>query len=548
MNKVLGLAAVFALGVFALGVFGWCSSPVPSATEFAGISVAPGQPTGPRAAGAAGSPLHAFNLHSSDGDLAAQIARETQVFQRAQLLHVDGATPDTAWAGAADTVKADRGILPGLLQQPLRKVLFDGTQLSQLGTLIASAGPARVTVVSRTLQADTPLIITGQNVIVDFSGAVINPGATPPVWLVGLVGARNVALINARVTGGTNGFLVDSGSNIAIEDNEVSGLTQNGIVVTGRSSNLDIHANHLHELDRAGIMLDGPVERAWVDDNEIDHLRGHSNWNAGILLTSRGGDIAADPDTFFLPDRYWVVTEPLVRRLQNPDQNVIMDNIIRDNLSSGLYDDGAIANVFVGNRIEGNSKEGICFDNGATANVFAGNLVAGNGKRWGQSDTDLALDSMLGAGRGADGTSLAKLPGISMDNALYNVILANDVIGNFGGGVKMVRTGLFNIVGENVVADNNLGASGQFHFFGIEFGAASADRPAVDLDFVGSAGNIAFGNTIRGKHYSGIFFGSGCVQNDVVDNEISGAEAFALEAPARAGELGFGVRGRDGHP
>ena len=553
MNKVLGLAAVF---VFGVGV--WCSSPTPSEpTEFPGTMALPIGPwplTGARPGGVSGSSLadppaalYTFDLPDSEGDLAAQIARGTQVFQRAQLLHVDGGTPDAAWADAADTVKADRGILPGLLRQPLQKLVFNGTRLSQLSALIATAGPAHVTVASRTLQADTALTITGQNVTVDFSGAAIEVGATAPVWLVRLDHARDVALINAKVTSGTNGFLVDSGSNIALDGNDVGGLTENGIVVSGRSSNLDIHANHLHDLDRAAIMLDGPVETAWLADNEIDHLRGHSNWNAGILLTSRGGDIAADPDTFFLPDRYWVVTEPLVRRLQNPEQNVITDNTIRDGLSSGVYDDGAVANVFVGNRIEGNSKEGICFDNGATANVFAGNLVAANGKRWGQPDTDLAFDSVLGAGRGVDGTSLAKLPGISMDNALFNEIFANDVIGNFGGGVKMVRTGLFNIVGENVIADNNLGESAQFHFFGIELGAAAADKPAADLNFVGSSGNIAFANTIRGKHYAGIYFGSDSVQNDVVDNEIFGAEVFAIEAPAQAVELSSGIRDPNGH-
>ena len=160
----------------------------------------------------------------------------------------------------------------------------------------------------------------------------------------------------------------------------IGGLTENGIVVTGEIVDLDIHANRLHDLGRAGIMLDGPVTTALLEDNDIDHLLGHSNWNAGILLTSRGGDIAANPDSFFLPDDYWVVTKPLVQRLQNPDQNVIMDDTIRDGLSSGIYNDGAIANIFLENRIEGNSKEGICFDNGATANVFAGNLVASNGK------------------------------------------------------------------------------------------------------------------------------------------------------------------------
>ncbi|HUL99459.1 MAG TPA: right-handed parallel beta-helix repeat-containing protein, partial [Mycobacterium sp.] len=264
-----------------------------------------------------------------------------------------------------------------------------------------------------------------------------------------------------------------------------------------------------------------------------ERLVGHSNWYAGIVLTSRGSDIAINPGSFLLPDNHWVVTSPLVQRLENPEQNVILGNTVRDGQSSGIYNDGAIANVFLDNRIEGNAKEGICFDNGATANVFAGNLVRDNGQRWGQPDVVLALDAVLGAGRGVDGTSMAKLPGISIDNALYNEIFANTVIGNFGGGVKMVRTAFFNVVRKNAIIDNNRGRSAKFHFFGVELGAASPDGPVEDLDFLGSAGNIILANAIRGKHYSGVFTGYGSVQNDVLQNDISGVEAFALETAKR---------------
>jgi parallel beta-helix repeat protein len=468
--------------------------------------------------------------HDGGGSQAAGIARSTQVFQRAQQLNVDGATAQAARAKADATIAADRGILPTLLQQPLPKLTFDGTQFSQLSSLIAASGPAHVTVVSKTLQADTPLTITGQSVIVDFSGAAIEAGGQAPVWLVRVVHARNVALMNAKISAGTNGILVDSGSNIAIDGNDVGGLTENGIVVTGASSNVNIHANQLHDLGRAGIMLDGPVTTASLDGNDVHNLLGPSNWNAGIVLTSRGGDIGADPDTLFSPDHYWAIRQPMVGRLQNPTQNVIIANTIRDGMSSGIYNDGAVANVFLDNRLEGNSKEGICFDYGATANVFSGNHVTNNGNRWGQSDADLALDSVLDAGRAADGTSMAKLPGISMDNAMYNDISGNDVVGNSGDGVKMVRTAFFNTVRQNVVVDNNLGENGNFHFFGVELGAAPPDPSGAEVDFVPSSGNTVSGNTIHGRHYAGIFVAAGSVQNDLADNDIAGAEAFPVES------------------
>lgn len=526
MRKSLWLPAV--VGATAL-VLVWSPATAPT-----GVSASAQNPAAP----ATTAPTHRTAgtlppLRNSERDTAAQLATTTQVYQRAQLLHIDPNAAFSAWAGAEQTVTAGRAALDTLLRQPLRKVTFAGTRLSELGALIAAAGPVHVTVNSPRLQADETLTIGGQRVVIDFSGAVIEAGPHPPLWLVKVAHARDVAVVNANIGGGVNGFLVEDGTNVVVADNSVRGLSQNGVVVTGRSAGVQIRRNHLSALGRAGILLHGPVRQTVVQDNKIAGLLGHSNWFAGIVLTSRGSDLAANPGSFLLPDNHWVVTTPLVERLENPEQNVILGNTVRGGLSSGIYNDGAIANVFLDNRIEGNAKEGICFDNGATANVFAGNLVQDNGRRWGQPDAVLALDAVLGAGRGADGLSAAKLPGISIDNALYNEIFANTVIGNYGGGVKMVRTSFFNVVRKNAIVDNNLGKSPKHHFFGVELGAAPADEPVIDLDFVGSSGNIVQDNAIRGTHYSGVFIGVGSAQNDVVDNQISGAEAFTLETARR---------------
>ena len=150
------------------------------------------------------------------------------------------------------------------------------------------------------------------------------------------------------------------------------------------------------------------------------------------------------------------------------------------------------------NTVEGNAKEGICLDNGSTANVLAMNLVRLNGKRWGKTDAELKLDFVGGLPRLPDGTSPVKTPGISLDNALYNIVYSNLIERNYGGGLKMVRTSYYNVIGLNVVVDNNEGSNGHFHFFGIELGAAKADTEVPALDFAPSCGNVVFGNTIRG--------------------------------------------------
>ena len=106
----------------------------------------------------------------------------------------------------------------------------------------------------------------------------------------------------------------------------------------------------------------------------------------------------------------------------------------------------------------------------------------------------------------------------------------NEVDRNFGGGIKMVRSGFYNVLGLNTLSDNNEGRSKTFHFFGIELGAATADVKVIDLDFTPSRGNEVFGNIIRGSHYAGVFFADGSDYNVIFDNSIFGATDWAMES------------------
>ena len=68
-----------------------------------------------------------------------------------------------------------------------------------------------------------------------------------------------------------------------------------------------------------------------------------------------------------------------------------------------------------------------------------------------------------------NGTAAEKVPGISLDNALYDIRFGDDLAHNFRGGIKMVRTAYFNAIGMNSLLDNNDGSgSTWFHFFEID--------------------------------------------------------------------------------
>ena len=147
-----------------------------------------------------------------------------------------------------------------------------------------------------------------------------------------------------------------------------------------------------------------------------------------------------------------------------------------------------------------------------------------------RSDEDLEADFVTAFGRLSDGSSPAKLPGISIDNSAYNTIVNNNVTQNYGSGVKMVRSAYRNIIMENSVSDNNKGKSDDFHFFGIEIGHESTpDEPVKGLDFTASYENIVCRNIVTGSNYAGVFLAVESYCNDVFDNTILGSEWYAIE-------------------
>ena len=140
----------------------------------------------------------------------------------------------------------------------------------------------------------------------------------------------------------------------------------------------------------------------------------------------------------------------------------------------------------------------MCLDYGSFGNYITGCEIRQNGGRNRMSDEDLEADFILDQGRMADGSSPAKLPGISLDNTAYNTIYGNIVRDNYGSGIKAVRSAFSNTILCNQIIDNNRGASDTFHFFGIELSTdLNADEAVQGLDFMGENAfmNDIFDNT-----------------------------------------------------
>jgi len=341
----------------------------------------------------------------------------------------------------------------------------------------------------------------------------------------------NVLIKGFFVDGGADYgvFLVDSG-NVEVSDCIFSQLSQKPICIIGESEKIRICNNDMYSNAAGGVYISGDVSCGLIEGNKITDNGGTSNWMAGIVLTNVVSEDPMDIWETFDANHHFPYKENLYSQTKCPHDFIVQGNQVSFNNASGIYSDGAYSCFVINNDVQGNDKEGICLDYGTIGFYLTENLFSGNGQRLRQTDKDLEMDFVLGAGRMEDGSAKAKLPGISLDNTAYNILENNTVINNYGGGIKMVRTTVRNLIIENIVKNNNEGENDIYHFFGIELGSAIADVESKDMDFTPDYENIICRNTISGNHYSGIFVGADCYVNDIFDNVIMQPEAFAVEA------------------
>ncbi len=472
--------------------------------------------------------FHLPSLKDAAGSPVENIVAALQVGKRAKLLGITSNSAIDAWNGAQMLVAENPPPISSRILSRTNPVVFNGTTASALNQLLGQPNGLNVRVTSDVLTVDQPIEIQRSGVTLDLGGAQLM-GFTRYPYMIRIEGSSNVTVLHGSFITGDSGVLVSGSSGVTITGLQIGGITGAGIVVTG-STHVAITNNTIASIGMAGIMLHRGTSLSIVQGNQISSGAGASNLMAAIVLTDREVDVTQNPRAVFGPGGYSGIGQPMLQRMNPPHDNAIVGNQLLRNSSSGIYSDGGVRNVLALNTIQSNAKEGLCLDNGSTANVVASNVIQENGGRWGEPDSVLALEFILGAGRLADGTPVEKVPGISIDNAIYNVIYANSVAHNFGGGVKMVRTSYFNVVGLNTLLSDNEGMSDKAHFFGIELGAAAGDASSVELDFTPSRGNIVFANNIRGKHFSGIFFAGGSDQNDIVNNVIFDAYNWALES------------------
>lgn len=408
------------------------------------------------------------------------------------------------------------------------QVSFSGAATSELNVFLIENAGKQVFITQEKLLADEPIRVPDDTWLQGSSTAVESTGAKIAFYQEG---GRNIKISGFCIEGGFDYgiYLVDT-ERIVIHGNSLKNLARKPLVVMGECTGIAVTQNTLEGNQQGGIYFNGKISNSLIEGNRIANNFGTSNWMAGIVLTAIRIEDKSNPYATFRDDLHFPKEERLDEMLSAPNHVIVRNNTVSGNNASGIYCDGAYCVYITENQIIGNDKEGLCLDYGTIGAYVAHNDIWSNGNRARQTDQDLENDFVLGAGRLTDGSSRSKLPGVSIDNSAYNIIYDNRVERNYGSGVKMVRTGIRNIISTNIIHDNNQGAGDTFHFFGIELGYAAADVEAANLDFVSDYENIVCRNLITGEHYAGIFLAEETYINDFFDNVILDAENWSMES------------------
>lgn len=448
---------------------------------------------------------------------------ELQVLKKIEKLGIDPAqfeTPELNWKNTYNTV--DNIINNRTKYQ--NDVRFNGSTASELNAVIATSDSAYITIESDKIILDETINLKS-DIGINASKTEFVPGSMVIDKAVMAEDCDNISLDYFKLeNGGYNYALyIIRTNNFSIKGCTFSKSTYKGLVVMGTCTNFVMLDNNVTYNGNGGVFLNGNISNGIIKNNDIEENYGTRNLTAGMVMTSMTID-----DYYTAYNEF--KDEHLYDLLDTPHDIVLYQNRVQRNNSSGVYSDGAYNIYIIENIIYKNEKEGMCLDYGTFGAYVHNNVVRQNGGRFRQTNEDLEADFVTSFGRLEDGSSPAKLPGISIDNSAYNIILNNNVNQNYGSGIKSVRSAYRNVIMENTVSDNNYGENEKFHFFGIEIGHASTpDEPVIGLDFTASYENIVCRNVVTGPDYAGVFLEIESYCNDVFDNVIMGSEKFAIE-------------------
>ncbi|MEM7020464.1 MAG: right-handed parallel beta-helix repeat-containing protein, partial [Pseudomonadota bacterium] len=268
-----------------------------------------------------------------------------------------------------------------------------------------------------------------------------------------------------------------------------------------------------------------------VRDCLMENCLAEFSFQSGIFLTDLKLPDDVDPMDFDEQIRYTIDViknfAPYEPHDPGPYQITLRNCRFSGNRKMGITTDGVGYLQVLNCIITDNQCEGITLDNGTWGCQIQNCLISNNGRRGLQGDHELEADYIDDTGRMPDNSSKAKLPGVSLDNAIYCRVENNRIESNWGDGVKFVRAVHGCTISNNQIIDNNRGNNDEFHFYGVLISVKERQHP--DQEDFPSYQNQITNNDIIGAHYAGIHLFHGTFDNTLQNNHICDAIHFDIE-------------------
>ena len=423
-------------------------------------------------------------------------------------LHTLGLSRSDLMNPEANMTSLNTNIQSALSGLPTQTVLYTGTDVDDLNQFLQN-NTGKIVQLTQDIQVykntngSFGIIMVPSDTILDGNGhrLVMKAGYTeaPDVGVVlyvykdGVIPSTNCGVKNLSTDiPYVNSINVFSADNILIENNTLNNATKSGIMISdeyGSTVNGIIRGNTINNVGDDAIAVYGNHSNLLIDSNRISGAKGF----AGIAISclQNGQQIRVDNET------------------TGPHDIIVTGNVVSGCSGEALYCIGSYKTYITYNTLRDSILEGVCLDSGCIGNYFAHNEVVNNGIAGG-------------------------LPGVSIDNGIYNIVDSNNVYNNSCSGIKLVRTGLGNIIVNNICTDNaynQMGAKSS----GIDIEPLAVETENLGyIDGLGSNWNVVLNNTVTGSHDFGVFIadddtanngGSSC-ENVIMYNKFSSAYTF----------------------
>jgi len=340
-----------------------------------------------------------------------------------------------------------------------------------------------------------------------------------------LINCSNFVVLGGAISNSRNFLCAYSCQQFLLTDINLRECEGYGFIIAN-SSLFRVKNNSFVDGLAAGLYCLGETSYGVISGNKFTGGTGFLNCDAGLHINHCTPYLSFD----MIPDQSHEDAK-ITEKTMKPRFLFVEGNSFSYNRAQGIYCEGALFCSFKENLIHSNNKEGVCFDWGCAFNFFTHNSLAFNGERSSLTQQEIKIDAIEQYPLLLDGSSSCKLPALSIDNGSFNIIVSNSILRNFGGGIKMVRSGISNIIAFNTFSDNYLGINEHFRAFHgltlLAMGSETEFNPdCANLDFLPSKGNIISGNTFSGtSHYLAFYAVPSCTSNYFLDDNLCLGEA-----------------------